>query len=139
MHHLKIYKIFGNNRVKSKHFKLKNVNWSYVPTHIMSMTPVISRMHILFKPLSIWAIFVALDAPSKFYKILWKCKDNKVTSKDLKLQNANWSYVPTHIMPMTPFTWRRHILLKPSSIWTIFVELDARSKGLQNVFELPKQ
>jgi hypothetical protein len=70
----------------------------------------------------------------KCYKIFLKCKDNRVASKDLKLQTGNWSYVPTHIMPMTPFTWRRCILLKPSSIWTIFVELDAPSKGLNYFF-----
>ncbi len=75
----------------------------------------------------------------KFYKLFLKCKDNRVASKDLKLKNANWSYVPTHIMPMIPFTWRRHILFKPSSIWTIFVELNAPNKGLKNVLELPKQ
>jgi hypothetical protein len=67
----------------------------------------------------------------KLYKTFLKWKDNRMTSKDLKLQDANWSYVPTH-MPMTPFTWRRHILLIPSLIWTIFVALDAPSKALQN-------
>ncbi len=65
MHHLKLYKIFENNRVTSKDLRLQNVNWSYVTTHIMPMTPFIWRMHILFKPLSIWAIFAALVAPSK--------------------------------------------------------------------------
>jgi len=70
------------------------------------------------------------------YKIF---ENNTMASKDLKLQNANWSYVPIHIMPMSPFTWKRHILLKPLSIWTIFVALDAQSKRLQNVFEFQKQ
>ncbi len=65
MHHLRLYKIFENNRVTSKDLRLQNVNWSYVTTHIMPMTPFIWRMHILFKPLSIWAIFAALVAPSK--------------------------------------------------------------------------
>ncbi len=63
-----------------------------------------------------------------------KCKDNRVMSKKLKLQNANWSYMPTHI-PMTLFTWRMHILLKPSSIWTIFVALNAPSEALQNLWK----
>jgi hypothetical protein len=71
----------------------------------------------------------------KLYKIF---ENNTVASKDLKLQNANWSYVPTHIMPMTPFTWKTHILLKPSLIWTFFVALDAQNKGLQNVFWVSK-
>jgi hypothetical protein len=70
----------------------------------------------------------------KFYKIFLKWKENRMTSKNLKFQNANWSYMWTHIMPMTPFTWRRHILLKPSLIWMIFVALDAPSKGLKNLF-----
>jgi hypothetical protein len=52
----------------------------------------------------------------KLYKTCLKCKDNRMMSKDFKLQNANWSYVPTH-MPVTPFIWRRHILLIPSLIW----------------------
>jgi hypothetical protein len=38
----------------------------------------------------------------KLYKNKLKCKDNRVTSKDLKLENAKWSYVPTHIMPHDP-------------------------------------
>jgi len=71
----------------------------------------------------------------KFYKIF---ENNTVASKDLKLQNANWSYVPFHIMPMTPFNWIRHILLKPLSIWTIFVALNAHSKELQNGFWISK-
>ncbi len=61
---------------------------------------------------------------------LLKCKDNRVMFKNLKLQNTNWSYMPTHV-PMTPFTWRTHILFKPSSIWTIFVALNAPSEALQ--------
>jgi hypothetical protein len=46
----------------------------------------------------------------KLYKTFFKCKDNKVTSKDLKLQNENWSYVQTH-MPMTPFIWKKTYLV----------------------------
>jgi len=68
-----------------------------------------------------------------------KCKDNKMSSKNLKLQNANWSYVPTHIMPMTPFTWRRHIVFIPSLIWMIFIALDVPSERLQKHFEFQKQ
>jgi hypothetical protein len=60
--------------------------------------------------------FVALDVPSEIYKTFFKAKGNKLASKDLKLENANWSYVPTHIMPMTPYTWKRHILFISSSI-----------------------
>jgi hypothetical protein len=37
----------------------------------------------------------------KLYK---NFENNIMASKDLKLQNANYSYVPTHIIPMTPFT-----------------------------------
>jgi len=48
-----------------------------------------------------------------------KCKDNKVTSKDLKLQNSNWSYVPTTSC-LWPLHLERHILLIPSLIWMIF-------------------
>jgi len=59
-----------------------------------------------------------------------------MTFKDLKLQNVNWSYVATHIMPMTTFIWRRHNLLKPLLISAIFVALDAPSKVLQNIFEV---
>jgi hypothetical protein len=29
----------------------------------------------------------------KLYKRFWKCKDNRMMSKDFKLQNANWLYV----------------------------------------------
>jgi hypothetical protein len=75
----------------------------------------------------------------KLCKIFLKCKDNKMSSKNLKLQNANWSYVPTHIMPMTPFTWRRHIVFIPSSIWMIFIALDVLSERLQKHFEFQKQ
>ncbi len=139
MDHPKLYKIFEKSRMTSKHLNLQNVNWSYVATCIMPITPFIERMHILFKPLLIEPFLLHWMHHLKFYKIFLKCKDNKVASKDLKLQNVNWSYVPTHIMPMTPFTWKRCILLKPSLIWTIFVELDVPSKGLKNVFQLPKQ
>jgi hypothetical protein len=50
-----------------------------------------------------------MDATSKVLQNILEHKDNKVKFKDLKLQNANWSYVPNHIMPMILFTWRRHI------------------------------
>jgi hypothetical protein len=55
------------------------------------------------------------------YKSSLKAKGNKLASKDLKFDNANWSYVPTHIMHVTPFTWKRHILFIPLLIWAIFV------------------
>jgi len=42
-------------------------------------------------------------------------------------------------MPMTPFTWKMHILLIPSSIRAIFIALDVPRKRLQNVFELKKK
>jgi len=45
-----------------------------------------------------------MKAPSEALKTFLKCKDNRMASKDLKLQNAHWSYVQTH-MPMTPFIW----------------------------------
>jgi hypothetical protein len=59
--------------------------------------------------------FKAMEALIEALKTFLKCKDNRVMSKDLKLQNANYSYMPTRI-PMTHFTWKTHILLKPSSI-----------------------
>jgi hypothetical protein len=74
----------------------------------------------------------------KLYKTFLKRKTNRSTSKDLKVQNANCSYVPTH-MPMTPFTSKRHNLLIISLIWNIFVALDALGEGLQNIFELQRQ
>ncbi len=125
MHHMKLYKLFENNRVISKDLRLQNVNWSYVTTHIMPMTPFIWRMHILFKPLSIWTIFVALVAPSKVLQhIFWNAKTiewhPKISSSKMQTSHI------CHIMPMTPFTWKRHILLKPSSIWMIFVALAAK-------------
>jgi hypothetical protein len=60
-----------------------------------------------------------------------------MTFKGRKLQNANWSYVPTNML-RTPFTLKSHILLIPSLIWTIFVTLDAPC-GLQKHLELQKQ
>jgi hypothetical protein len=48
-----------------------------------------------------------------------------------KLQNAKWSYVPT-CMPMTPFTWRRHILVIFPLIWVIFVTLQSILKFKYN-------
>ncbi len=69
----------------------------------------------------------------KLYKRFLKWKDNRVTFKKFKFQNVNWSYVPTHIMPMTPFTWRRHILPISSSIWMIFLTLNVPNEGLQIV------
>jgi hypothetical protein len=62
-----------------------------------------------------------------------------MASKDLKLQIVNWSYVATHIMPMTPFIWKRHNFFKPLSIRAIFVAVDAPSKFLQNIFEVQRQ
>jgi hypothetical protein len=40
MHHLKLYKTFEKDKMASKDLKLQNVNWSYVATHIMPMTPL---------------------------------------------------------------------------------------------------
>ncbi len=102
------------------------VIYTHIPT-----TLFIWKMHILFKPSSIWTIFVALNAPSK---VLWNLWKQWVTSKHLMLQNVNWSYVATHILPTTPFIWRMHIMFKLLSIWMIFVALDAPSKVLQNIF-----
>jgi len=65
---------------------------------------------------------------------LLRCKDNRMKSKNLKLQNANWSYMSTHV-PMTPLTWRTLILFKPSWIWTIFVALNAPYEVLQNLWK----
>jgi hypothetical protein len=72
MHHLKLYKTFEKNKMASKDLKLQNINWSYVATHIMPITPFIWRRHNFFKPLSIWAIFVALDAPSKLLQSIFE-------------------------------------------------------------------
>jgi len=62
-----------------------------------------------------------------------------MTFKHLKLQNVNWSYVATQMMPMTPFIWKMNILFKPLSIRTIFVALDVPSKVLKNIFEVQRQ
>jgi hypothetical protein len=138
----------------------------------------------------------------KLYKTFWKCNDNKVISEDLKLQNSNWSYVPTipclwplHLektyfvhsfinlsdyfwirctiwrftkpfgsakiiewcpkilssriqighmcqptsCPWPPLTWKRHILLIPSSIWGIIFTFDAQFEPLENLFEVKRQ
>jgi hypothetical protein len=74
----------------------------------------------------------------KFYKTFLKCKDNRMTSKNLKLHNTNWSYVPTQ-MPTTLFTWKKHILFIPGSIWVIFVALDAQGEGLKNLLKLQRK
>ncbi len=74
----------------------------------------------------------------KFYKTFLKCKNNRMMSKDLKLHNTNWSYVPTQ-MPTTPFTWKKHILFIPWSIWVIFVALDAQGEGLKNLLKLQRK
>ncbi len=74
----------------------------------------------------------------KLYKSSFKCKDNRLTSKDLKLQNANWLYVPTH-MPMTPFHLEKaYIFLILSSIWIVFVAFIMPSEGLNFFFEFQK-
>jgi hypothetical protein len=80
------------------------------------MTPFIWRRHILLIPSLIWVIFVALDKTSKaLQKVLKVKKQLSDVQRPLKLQNPNWSYVATH-MPMTPFIWRRHILVISPSI-----------------------
>jgi len=38
-----------------------------------------------------------MEALFEALQTLLKCKDNRVMSKNLKHQNANWSYMPTHI------------------------------------------
>jgi len=55
----------------------------------MPMTPFTWKRHILLILSSIWTIFFALHVPSKALQNLLKCKDNRVTSKDLKLYNEN--------------------------------------------------
>ncbi len=91
-------------------------------TH-MPMTPFIWKRHILLIPSLIWTTFVALDATSKASQNILKVKRQLSDVQRLfKLQNAKWSYVPT-CMPMTPFIWRRHILVIFPLIWVIFVTL----------------
>jgi hypothetical protein len=41
-------------------------------------------------------------------------------------------------MPMTPFTWKSHILLNPSSISTIVFALDVPFEALQKKIEMKR-
>jgi hypothetical protein len=75
----------------------------------------------------------------KLYKKQLKCKDNRVTSKDLKLKNANWSYVPTHIMPHDPLHLEKAYLAHSFINLKVLFSLDAPSKALQNHFEVQRQ
>jgi hypothetical protein len=45
-----------------------------------------------------------MKTPSEVLENILEMQDNRMTLKDLEFQNANWSYVQTH-MPKTPFTW----------------------------------
>jgi len=100
-------------------------------TH-MPMTPFIWKRHILLIPSLIWTTFVALDGTSKASQNILKVKRQlRDVQRLFKLQNAKWSYVPT-CMPMTPFTWRRHILVIFPLIWVIFVTLQSILKFKYN-------
>ncbi len=95
---MKLYKTFwkcNDNRVISKDLKLQNSNWSYVPTISCLWPPSFGKgISCSFLHRFEWW-FLDWMCHLKIYKTFLKCKDNRVISKDLKLQNSNWSYVPT--------------------------------------------
>jgi len=96
----------------------------------IKLDPLTFKSHIFIIPCLFWTILKLWKHHLKLYKTFLKFKGNRKTSKDLKLQNANWSYVQTH-MPINPFTRKRHNLFISSSIWGIFVALDPLGEGLQ--------
>ncbi len=127
-----------DNRVTSKDLKLQNANWLYVSTTCpwpssLGKDISCSFLHQFEHFLLSWMCHL------KLYKKQLKCKDNRVTSKDLKLKNANWSYVPTHIMPHDPLHLEKAYLAHSFINLKVLFSLDAPSKALQNHFEVQRQ
>jgi hypothetical protein len=98
---VKVYNISWNSKNKGTTIK-KQEEDELVQGEKKHLDHFIFKFHIFLTSCLLWTVLKTMEAPFEALQNFFKCKDNKVTSKDLKFQNANWSYLQTH-MPMTPF------------------------------------